>query len=154
MLKLEVTKHIREEGDKKLFLLIAFDLPFNDIADVHHCGDKKKASGLWWHKQRKPYRVIADVNSCHVGGNSLEAYFSQTEKQKTSKNVGSYYHQYFRCVSNGWFIVADSSEVQLWVRKPTATTAEELPCQPALTSKEQTVFPLLKATMQIMHKIT
>lgn len=42
MLKLEVAKHIREEGDKILLLLIAFYLPFNEIADVHHCGDKKR----------------------------------------------------------------------------------------------------------------
>lgn len=41
MLKLEVAKHIREEGNKKLFLLIAFDFPFDEIADVHHCRDKK-----------------------------------------------------------------------------------------------------------------
>lgn len=46
MLKLEVAKHIREEGDKKLFLLIAFCLPFNEIADVHHCRDKKGIRSL------------------------------------------------------------------------------------------------------------
>lgn len=41
ILKLEVAKHIREEGNEKLLLLIAFDLPFDEIADVHHCRDKK-----------------------------------------------------------------------------------------------------------------
>lgn len=46
MLKLEVARDIREEGDKKLFLLIGFDLPFNEIADVHHCRDKKGIRSL------------------------------------------------------------------------------------------------------------
>lgn len=41
MLKLEVAKHVREEGNEILFLLIAFDLPFDEIADVHHCRDKR-----------------------------------------------------------------------------------------------------------------
>lgn len=31
---------IREEGDEKLLLLIAFNLPFDEITDVHHCQEK------------------------------------------------------------------------------------------------------------------
>lgn len=71
MLTLELAKHIREEGDKKLFLLIAFDLPFNEIADVHHCRDKKgirsqMTKGKNDKRKRKYYRIISDVNSCRV----------------------------------------------------------------------------------------
>lgn len=34
-------QYIREEGDEKLLLLIAFNLPFYEITDVHHCREKK-----------------------------------------------------------------------------------------------------------------
>lgn len=39
-----MAKHIREERNEKLLLFITFDLPFDEITDVHHCRDKKKAS--------------------------------------------------------------------------------------------------------------
>lgn len=32
---------IREKGDEILLLFIAFNLPFDDIADVHHCQEQK-----------------------------------------------------------------------------------------------------------------
>lgn len=33
---------IREEGDEKLLLLIAFNLPFDDVTYVHHYQEKKE----------------------------------------------------------------------------------------------------------------
>lgn len=32
---------IREKGDEILLLFIAFNLPFDDITDVHHCQEEK-----------------------------------------------------------------------------------------------------------------
>lgn len=54
MLKFEVAKHIREEGDKKLLLFIAFNLSFNEIADVHHCRDKKGIRSLMTKGKKTP----------------------------------------------------------------------------------------------------
>lgn len=118
-----MAKHIREEGNEKLLLFITFDLPFDEITDVHHCRDKKASVSDDKKNERKPYRVIPDVNSCHVGRNPKAAYFSQGEKTADLKKK-YYHHQYFSCVSNG-LSTLDSSEVQLWVTKPTATEGAE-----------------------------
>lgn len=82
-----MAKHIREEGNEKLLLFITFDLPFDEITDVHHCRDKKKHQSLMTKNERKPYRVIPEVNSRHVGRNSKAAYFSHSEKQLTLKRI-------------------------------------------------------------------
>lgn len=57
-------QYIREEGDEKLLLLIAFNLPFYEITDVHHCREKK-TNGPWWQIQRKCFEGIPDMNSRH-----------------------------------------------------------------------------------------
>lgn len=32
--------YVREEGNEELFLLVAFDLPFDEITNVHYCQEE------------------------------------------------------------------------------------------------------------------
>lgn len=86
-----MAKHIREEGNEKLFLLIAFYLPFDEITDVHHCRDNNNKKQVSDDKMKEDSRVIPGVNSCDVWRNSMAVYVSQTEKQQKlkKKNVGN-----------------------------------------------------------------
>lgn len=47
---------VREEGDEELLLLITFDLPFDDIADVHHCQQKKTNVSVMAESKKILYR--------------------------------------------------------------------------------------------------
>lgn len=41
------SRALREERDEKLFLLVALDLPLDEVADVHHCRDGGNKTGYF-----------------------------------------------------------------------------------------------------------
>lgn len=116
-----MAKHIREEGNEKLLLFITFDLPFDEITDVHHCRDTKKHQSLMTKKWKKTLQSHSwgEFTPCweEFEGSLFQPEWKTAHLKKICGELLSLIFQL--CEQR-----THCSKVQLCVTKPTATAAE------------------------------